>query len=177
MIFSENLNVSFRSLRANPLRSLLTLIGMAVGIAAVLYVVVLGETTQRRIKTRMEALGSNVLVIRPGFSHHGAVRTASNVVNPAVGREGYSIIQVITRIAPTYGGGVTAEYQIRTIPLASPATPDYGTRTMTRSSRAATSRRRRTTDANVIAGATAYTKLLSAAGRRARPSVNKKRSR
>ncbi len=112
MVFSENLNVSFRSLRANPLRSLLTLIGMAVGIAAVLYVVVLGETTQRRIKERMEALGSNVLVIHPGYSHHGAVRTASNVINLKMSdaRDILANSKVVTKIAPTYGGGGSTEY-------------------------------------------------------------------
>jgi putative ABC transport system permease protein len=113
MVFSENLQVSFRSLRANPLRSFLTLIGMAVGIAAVLYVVVLGETTQRRIKERMEALGSNVLVIRPSYHHHGAVRSSSNVINLkwSDAADILSNSKVIQRIAPTYGGGGSAEYQ------------------------------------------------------------------
>jgi putative ABC transport system permease protein len=130
MVFSENLNVSFRSLRSNPLRSLLTLIGMAVGIAAVLYVVVLGETTQRRIKARMEALGSNVLVIRPGFSHHGAVRTASSVINLKMSdaKDILGNSKVVFKIAPTYGGGVSAEYQDQNYSTrVTGVTPDYQT--------------------------------------------------
>jgi putative ABC transport system permease protein len=128
MVFSENLNVSFRSLRANPLRSLLTLIGMAVGIAAVLYVVVLGETTQRRIKKRMESLGSNVLMIRPGFSHHGAVRTAANVINLKMSdaKDILDNSKVISKIAPTYGGGGAAEYQDQNYSMrVTGVTPDY----------------------------------------------------
>ena len=112
MVFSENLQVSFRSLRANPLRSLLTLIGMAVGIAAVLYVVVLGETTQARIRERMSALGSNVLMIRPEYHRHGAVRSNANVVN-LKWSDAEDILKnskVIVRIAPQYSGGGSAEY-------------------------------------------------------------------
>ena len=64
MILLENLLLALQSLKANPLRSILTLIGIAVGIGAVLYVVVLGEITQRSIKERLESMGSNVLMIR-----------------------------------------------------------------------------------------------------------------
>jgi len=72
MVLIENLLLALHSLKANPLRSVLTLIGISVGIGAVLYVVVLGEITQRSINERLESLGSNVLTIRPGFSRrHG----------------------------------------------------------------------------------------------------------
>ncbi len=52
MIVNENMLVALQSLKANPLRSILTLIGIAVGIGAVLYVVVLGEITQRMRASR-----------------------------------------------------------------------------------------------------------------------------
>ncbi|MFQ5950173.1 MAG: ABC transporter permease, partial [Nitrospiria bacterium] len=81
MILLENVRLAFHNLKANPLRSFLILIGMAVGIGAVLHVVVLGEMTQRRINERLEALGSNVLRIRPSYSHRRGVRTGANVVN------------------------------------------------------------------------------------------------
>jgi len=81
MLLFENIKMALQSLRANPLRSILTLIGIAVGIAAVLYVVILGEITKTRINRQLESLGSNVLMIRPGFSRHRGIRTAANVVN------------------------------------------------------------------------------------------------
>ena len=49
MVIFENLILALQSLKANSLRSILTLIGIAVGIGAVLYVVALGEITQKRI--------------------------------------------------------------------------------------------------------------------------------
>ena len=48
MVALENLRIALQSLLANPLRSLLTLIGIAVGIGAVLHVVSLGRITQQR---------------------------------------------------------------------------------------------------------------------------------
>ena len=113
MILFENLRLAVQSLRANPLRSVLTLIGMAVGIGAVLYVVVLGDLTQKRIKERLEALGSNVLMIRPGFGRRRGVRTSANVVNLkwSDAEEIQNTSDVITVTVPVYSGSVTAEYQ------------------------------------------------------------------
>jgi putative ABC transport system permease protein len=81
LLLFENLFIALKSLKSNPLRSVLTLIGMAVGIAAVIYVVTLGEITQQRVKSQLEALGSNILLIRPGSSHRHGLRTATEVVN------------------------------------------------------------------------------------------------
>lgn len=110
MIILENLKIALQSLRANPLRSSLTLIGIAVGIGAVLYVVVLGEITQRRINQRLESLGSNVLIIRPGYSRMRGIRTGASVVNLKWkdAKEILNSSEVITQIAPTLSGqGVT----------------------------------------------------------------------
>ncbi|MFH1699728.1 MAG: ABC transporter permease [Candidatus Zixiibacteriota bacterium] len=113
MILLENMKVAFQSLRANPLRSILTLIGIAVGIAAVLYVVVLGEITKKRINERLESLGSNVLMIRPGFSHMHGVRTSASVVNLTWNdaREIQNSSKIITTAVPTYSASAMAEYR------------------------------------------------------------------
>jgi putative ABC transport system permease protein len=81
MAIFENFRQALLSLRSNPLRSVLTLVGIAVGIVAVLYVVMLGEATQQRINSSLESLGVNVLSIRPGYSRMGGVRTATKRVN------------------------------------------------------------------------------------------------
>ncbi|MFQ6007670.1 MAG: ABC transporter permease [Candidatus Zixiibacteriota bacterium] len=111
-IILENVRVGLDSLRVNPLRSMLTLIGIAVGIAAVLYVVVLGEITKRRINERLESLGSNVLVIRPGVSRFHGVRTAQSVINLTWddAREIDDYSQVITTTVPTFSGSAVVEY-------------------------------------------------------------------
>ena len=113
MIFFENILLAFQSLRANPLRSILTLVGIAVGIGAVLYVVVLGEITQQRINERLESLGSNILLIRPGYSRMRGVRTAASRVNLkwSDAKEIYNSSNVITEVAPTYSGQGVTEFE------------------------------------------------------------------
>jgi putative ABC transport system permease protein len=113
VVIFENLLLALQSLKANPLRSVLTLVGIAVGIGAVLYVVALGEITQRRINERLESLGSNVLLIRPGFSRMRGVRTAANVVNLEWkdAKELVSNSEVITVTVPTYSGQGVAQFR------------------------------------------------------------------
>ena len=130
MIIFENFIIALQSLRANPLRSVLTLIGIAVGIGAVLYVVALGEITQQRIKERLESLGSNILLIRPGFSHMRGVRTSANVINLkwSDAKEIESTSDVITRAVPTFSGSANAEYRDQTWSTrVTGTTPDYET--------------------------------------------------
>ena len=112
LVLYENIILAFQSLRANPLRSTLTLTGIAVGIAAVLYVVSMGEITKKRINERLESLGSNVLIIRPGFTRHRGVRSASSVVNLTWddARQIGNASDVITEIIPIYSASATAEY-------------------------------------------------------------------
>jgi len=109
----ENLRLALRSLWSNPLRSLLTLIGIAVGIAAVLHVVGLGRITQDNIRERMESMGVNVLLVRPGYSRLHGVRTAEGVTtlswDDAKRIEAESA--VIRAAVPTYSGAGNAEYR------------------------------------------------------------------
>jgi putative ABC transport system permease protein len=113
MIILENILVALQSLKSNPLRSVLTLIGMAVGIGAVLYVVVLGEITQKRINDRLESLGPNVLTIRPGYSRMHGVRTGANVINLTWddAREILTTSKVITETVPSYTGPAVVEFK------------------------------------------------------------------
>lgn len=112
MILVENTRLGLQSLKANPLRSVLTLTGIAVGIAAVLYVVVLGEVTQRRINERLESLGSNVLMVRPGYSRMHGVRTSASVINLTWddAREIQAASPVIATTVPTFSASGMVEY-------------------------------------------------------------------
>ena len=113
MIILENIQMALQSLKTNPLRSALTLTGIAVGIGAVLYVVILGNITQQRINDRLESLGSNVLLIRPGYSHMRGVRTAQNVINLKwdEAKEIKTTSDVIIAAVPRYTGQGVAEFK------------------------------------------------------------------
>ena len=70
-----NLRESFLSalgaLVANKLRSLLTMLGIIIGVAAVITMIAIGEGSQKAIIERIQALGSNLLFISPGAQRGG----------------------------------------------------------------------------------------------------------
>ncbi len=112
-MFLQNLLIAFQNLRVNPLRTVLTLLGIAVGIGAVLYVVVLGEITQQRINERLDSLGSNVLFIRPGFSRMHGILTGEDVNNLKWNdaNEIADTSEVISEAVPIYSSQGVVEFK------------------------------------------------------------------
>ena len=75
MLLLEVLMVSMGAIRANMLRSVLTTLGIVIGIAAVITMVALGEGAQQSVQEQINRLGTTVLTIRPGQQHmHGVSR-------------------------------------------------------------------------------------------------------
>jgi putative ABC transport system permease protein len=66
MLFGEIFSVAFGALRANKLRSLLTMLGIVIGVAAVIAMIALGNGAQKAVKDRISALGTTLLTVQPG---------------------------------------------------------------------------------------------------------------
>ncbi|MFW6205735.1 MAG: ABC transporter permease [Gemmatimonadota bacterium] len=77
MLLNEILKVALESIRVNKLRSFLTMLGIVIGIAAVITMVALGEGAQRQVEERLQGLGANVLTVRPGQQMWGGVDRGS----------------------------------------------------------------------------------------------------
>ena len=75
MLFGETIRVALGALRANKLRSLLTMLGIVIGVAAVIAVVALGNGAQKAVNDRIAALGTTLLTVNPGQAQQGGVRT------------------------------------------------------------------------------------------------------
>jgi putative ABC transport system permease protein len=63
MLWTETLLVALASLRANKLRSFLTMLGIVIGIAAVIAMITLGNGAQRSVQDRISALGTTLLQV------------------------------------------------------------------------------------------------------------------
>src|SRR5580658_3603645 len=68
MSWLETLRTGLNGIRTHRLRSGLTVLGILIGIAAVILTVGLGEGAQGQVTSEITALGSNVLTITPGSS-------------------------------------------------------------------------------------------------------------
>jgi len=67
---------SFGALMINKMRTSLAILGIIIGIASVIALISLGQSSQKSIESRIESLGSNLLTVRPGAMREGAVRGA-----------------------------------------------------------------------------------------------------
>jgi putative ABC transport system permease protein len=69
-----SLQTAWRSLRVNKMRSVLTILGVIVGVAAVVCMVSIGLGAQAQISERIQTLGANLLLITPGAQASGGAR-------------------------------------------------------------------------------------------------------
>jgi putative ABC transport system permease protein len=73
MLLGEIIQVALQAIRANKLRSLLTMLGIIIGVGAVITMVALGSGAQKSVQDRIEAMGPTLLTLFPGQSFRGGI--------------------------------------------------------------------------------------------------------
>ena len=133
------LNTAFSSLGANKLRSGLTLLGIVIGVSAVISLMAVGQGVQRSITSNIESLGTNLLFVRPGATVQGGIfgglGSASNLtlddayalLDPVYGQSVVAVAPELTAFGQLAAGGantfspvvgVTPEYEsVRNTPM------------------------------------------------------------
>ena len=79
MLLGEIIVVALEALRANKLRSLLTMLGIIIGVGAVITMIALGSGAQKAVQDRIQALGPTLLSIYPGQSFMRGVASGARV--------------------------------------------------------------------------------------------------
>jgi putative ABC transport system permease protein len=111
MLYFEIMRVAIGSLRANPMRSMLTMLGVIIGVAAVITMVALGTGAQSAIESRISALGTNVLTVRQGFGRGSSgARGRSERLSIEDAREIQLKSRTITDVVPIYERETQIEY-------------------------------------------------------------------
>lgn len=72
--FSSTFKIALRSLKVNKMRSILTSLGIIIGVAAVIIMLSVGEGAKTKISKQVESMGSNLLMVMSGSSTSGGVR-------------------------------------------------------------------------------------------------------
>src|SRR5215210_2689683 len=75
MLLDLVISVALASLRANKLRSLLTMLGIVIGVASVIAMIALGNGAEMAVKNRIARLGTTVLWINPQRVNQGGIGT------------------------------------------------------------------------------------------------------
>jgi len=80
MLLGETIAVAFQSIRVNALRSVLTMLGIIIGVGAVITMVALGTGAQKAVNDRIAALGANVFSVFAGQASFGGVRITDRTI-------------------------------------------------------------------------------------------------
>ncbi len=124
-----SIRIALRALRINKLRSALTMLGIIIGVAAVITMIAVGSGAQARIEEQIKGLGTNLIILLPGSTTSGGARMGSGSRNTLTEEDAYAIqrdVPAVQAAAPTLRGagqvvagttnwstiiyGVTSEY-------------------------------------------------------------------
>ena len=103
------IQIALRALRVNRLRSALTMLGIVIGVAAVIAMVAVGAGATARIQQQIEAIGSNLIMVIPGSITSNGIRLGSGAVVTLSEDDARAIAAEcpsVSVVAPTVRGGV-----------------------------------------------------------------------
>lgn len=128
MLISETFWIALRSIRGNLFRATLTMLGIIIGVAAVITMVALGTGAQQAIDEQMEALGGDILTIAAGsWWNRGVARDFRSLTTDdglALARDARHVAAVV----PELGGRFQVKYGNRNINIhVLGTTPNYPT--------------------------------------------------
>lgn len=110
MHFAEVIRVALEAINANKMRSLLTMLGIVIGVAAVITMVALGTGAQRAVQEQIDALGTDVLTVRAGQGWFRGARSGSAklTVDEALAVQNES--EAIVAVAPEMSSNKQVEF-------------------------------------------------------------------
>ena len=101
------LRVALNALRVNLLRSVLTMLGIIIGVAAVITMLAVGSGAEARIKDQIKSLGSNLMIITAGARTANGARIGTGITPDLTEDDAAAItreVPEVEAVAPTYRG-------------------------------------------------------------------------
>ena len=94
-----NLAIAMRALQVNKLRSILTMLGIVIGVAAVIAMMAIGGGAQKRLQEQIASLGSNLLIIIPGSIIQAGARLGFGNAQTLTEADARAILMEIPEVA------------------------------------------------------------------------------
>ena len=110
MTLNDILKESWLSISGNKIRSFLTVLGIIIGVMAVVIMVAVGETVQREITDQFSSLGTNTIMIRAGAAQSAGVRTGNRQTLTIQDAEFIAKLPDVMAVSPVQNGSVQAIY-------------------------------------------------------------------
>ena len=111
--FLQSLLIAVRALRVNKMRALLTMLGIIIGIAAVIIMVAIGAGASKMISDQISSIGSNLLLVLPGSTTSGGLRSGAGTPQTLTSDDAKAIkaeCPSVEAVAPTVRGSGQVVY-------------------------------------------------------------------
>jgi putative ABC transport system permease protein len=99
--------VAIRAIILNKVRTLLTMLGIIIGVGSVIAMLAIGEGSKESIKTQISSMGSNMITVRPGGDMRGGVRLGASEMQ-SLTLDDYKVLKekttLLTAISPMVSG-------------------------------------------------------------------------
>ena len=125
-IFAE----AWRAMAMNGLRTALTMLGMVIGVAAVVLMLAVGQGAQYTVNQSIASMGSNLFIVLSGASTSGGLRFGSGTVPTLTVNDAQALAQIpsIKAVSPSYPGNAQMVYGSNNwSTIVTGSTPDYFT--------------------------------------------------
>ena len=110
---ASTLIIALRALRANKMRSSLTMLGIIIGVAAVIAMLSIGSAARQRISREINSMGSNLLIVYSGSSSSGGARMGTGT-DPTISLEDVEAMRdecpSVQDVAPIHSGAAQLVY-------------------------------------------------------------------
>ena len=94
-----NLSIAMQALRVNKIRSILTMLGIVIGVAAVIAMIAIGNGAQQRLQEQIASLGSNLLIVVPGSIIQSGARLGAGNAQTLTELDARAILNEIPDVA------------------------------------------------------------------------------
>jgi putative ABC transport system permease protein len=129
MTLLDSLRIALRGLSANKMRTSLTMLGIVIGVAAVIALMSVGKGAQEAVVSQIQGMGTNLLFVSPGSTQTGGVSSAAGSASTLTYEDAMAVaasIPLVSGVAPeayTTAQAVVGPVNVRT--RVTGTTPDY----------------------------------------------------
>jgi putative ABC transport system permease protein len=109
----STVKISLRALRVNKMRSALTMLGIIIGVAAVITMLAVGKGASNKISEQIATVGSNLIIVLPGSTTTGGIRLGSGAIQNLTRADADAIkseCSAVSTTAPILNGGAQIVY-------------------------------------------------------------------
>lgn len=104
---TSTLRIALRALWVNKMRSALTMLGIIIGVSAVIIMLAVGTGVSRKISSQISSIGSNLIIVLPGSTTQGGVRIGGGSQSTLTQADAEAILKecsAVAMVAPMHNG-------------------------------------------------------------------------